>query len=66
MEFLGEENQGQGRYVGNVTTEVRFSEILLLLFFPGEYLSNIIKIPSNITDPVIAPRSILQAHIRIS
>jgi hypothetical protein len=66
LEFSGEENQGQGYYEENVTSEVRFSEILLLLYFPGDYLSNIIKIPSNITDPDFTSRTILHAHVRIS
>jgi hypothetical protein len=44
LEFSGEENQGQGRYEGNVRSEVRFSEVLLLLHFPGDYLFGIIKI----------------------
>jgi hypothetical protein len=64
--FSGEENQGQGRYEENVTSEVRFLEVLLLLYFPGHYLSNIIKIPSNITGPDFVPRTILHAHVRIS
>jgi hypothetical protein len=46
LEFLGEENQGQGRYEGNVRSEVRFSEDLLLLYFSGLLLFNFIKIPS--------------------
>jgi hypothetical protein len=29
-----------------MTSEFRFSEVLFLLYFPGDYLSNIIKIPS--------------------
>jgi hypothetical protein len=66
LEFSGEKNQGQGRYEGNVTSEVRFSEALLLLYFPGDYLSIIIEIPSNITDPDFAPCTILHAHVRIS
>jgi hypothetical protein len=45
LEFSGEENQGQG-CEGNVSSELRFSEILLLLYFPGDYLFNIIKIPT--------------------
>jgi hypothetical protein len=47
-------------------SEVRFSEVLLLLYFTGDLLSNIIMIPSNITDPDFAPRTILHAHVRIS
>jgi hypothetical protein len=66
LEFSGEENQGQGCYEGNVTSEVRFSEVIPLLHFPGDYLSNIIKIPSNITDPNFASPTILHAHVRIS
>jgi hypothetical protein len=66
LEFSGNENQGQGRYEENVRSEVRFSEVLLLLYFSGYYLFNIIKIPSNITDPDFAPRTILHAHVRIS
>jgi hypothetical protein len=31
LEFSGMENQGQGCYEGNVRSEVRFSEALLLL-----------------------------------
>jgi hypothetical protein len=45
LDFSGEENQGQGRYEGNVRSEVRFLEGLLLLHFLGYYLFNIIKIP---------------------
>jgi hypothetical protein len=37
LKFSGEGNQGQGRYEGNVRSEVRFSEVLLLLYFPGDY-----------------------------
>jgi hypothetical protein len=59
---MGEENQGQGRYEENVTSEFRFSGVFFVLF-PGDYLSNIIKIPSNITDPDFAPNTILHAHI---
>jgi hypothetical protein len=66
LEFSGEENQSQGRYDGTVRSEIRFSEVLLLLYFPGNYFSNINKIPSNITDPDFAPRTILHAHVRIS
>jgi hypothetical protein len=46
LEFPGEENQDQGCYEGNVRSEVRFLEVLLLLHFSGYYLFNIIKIPS--------------------
>jgi hypothetical protein len=53
LEFSGEENQGQGRYEGNVTAEVRFSEVLLLLYFSGYYLFNIIKIPSISRIPIL-------------
>jgi hypothetical protein len=60
------DNQGQGCKERNVRSKVRFSEVLLLLYFPGDYLSNIIKIPSNITDPDFSPRTILHAHVRIS
>jgi hypothetical protein len=49
-----------------VTSEFRFSEALLLLRFPGDYPSKIIKIPSNIMDSDFAPRTILHAHVRIS
>jgi hypothetical protein len=66
LEFSGEENQGQDCYEENVTSEFRFSEVLLLLDFSGYYLSNIIKIPSNIKDPDLVPRTILRAHVRIS
>jgi hypothetical protein len=59
-------NQGQGRYEGNVRSEVRFSEILFLFHFSGYYFFNIIKIPSNITDPDFTPHTILHAHVRIS
>jgi hypothetical protein len=44
--IFGPRNQGQGRYEGNVRSEVRFSEGLILLHFSGDYLSNIIKILS--------------------
>jgi hypothetical protein len=47
-------------------SEFRFLEVLLLLYFPGDYLFNMIKIPSNITDPDFTPRTILHAHVRIS
>jgi hypothetical protein len=33
FEFTGGENQGQGRYEENVRSEVRFSEVLILLYF---------------------------------
>jgi hypothetical protein len=66
LKFSGEENQGQGHYEGNVTSEVRFLEVLLLLYFPGDYLSKIIKIPSNVTNSDFAPHTILHAHVRIS
>jgi hypothetical protein len=46
LEYPGEEKQGQGCYGENVTSEVRFSEVLLLLYFPVDYLFDIIKIPS--------------------
>jgi hypothetical protein len=46
LEFSGEENQGQGLYEENVTSEFRFSEVFLLLHFSGSYLFNITKIPS--------------------
>jgi hypothetical protein len=38
LKYLGKENQGQGRDEGNVRSEVRFSELLLLLHFSGYYL----------------------------
>jgi hypothetical protein len=47
LEFSRIENQGQGCYEENVTTEVRFSEVLLLLYFPGDYFYDIIKTPSK-------------------
>jgi hypothetical protein len=48
LELSGEENQGQGqgRYEGNVRSEIRFLEVLLFLNFSGYYAFNIIKIPS--------------------
>jgi hypothetical protein len=46
LEFSGEENQGQGSYEGNVRSEVRFSEVLLFLYFPGDYFYEIIKTSS--------------------
>jgi hypothetical protein len=46
LEFSRIELQGQGRCEGNVRSEVRFSEVLLLTHIPGYYLFNIIKIPS--------------------
>jgi hypothetical protein len=66
LDFSLEENQGQGRYEGNVISEVRFLESLLSLYFPVDYHSYIIKIPSNITDLDFATRTILHAHVRIS
>jgi hypothetical protein len=48
MEFLGIENQGQGCYQGNVRSEVRFSEVVLLLDFSGWYFTSYIKIPSKL------------------
>jgi hypothetical protein len=56
LEFSDKENQDQSRYEGNVTSEVRFSEVLLLFHFPGDYLFNIIKITS------ISPIQILRLH----
>jgi hypothetical protein len=46
LEFSRIENQGQSRYEGNVRSEGQFSEVLVLLYFSGYYLFNIIKIPS--------------------
>jgi hypothetical protein len=46
LKFSGIENQGQGCYEGNVRSEARFSEVLLLLSFPGDYFYDIIKTPS--------------------
>jgi hypothetical protein len=55
LEFSGEENQGQSRYEGNVRSEVRFSEVLLLLYSPGDYLYNINKIPSISRIQILRP-----------
>jgi hypothetical protein len=44
--IFGHRYQAQGCYEGNVRSEFRFSEVLLLLHFLGYYLFNIIEIPS--------------------
>jgi hypothetical protein len=64
LEFSCEKNQGQGCYEGNVRSVVRFSEVHFLLYFLGDYLFNIIVIPSNISDADFAPCTILHVHVR--